>query len=98
MMAAAPDYSLVPFGPDYQTVVLPLVPELRQRVAATLPPGSSLWGGDLLNADDAAGTHLLAKCVRRSRSFPGWAGAHASCPHGSRRPLSAAPGSCARAT
>jgi len=63
MMSTPPDYSLVPFGPDYATVVLPLVPELRQRVAATLPPGTKLWGGDLLNPDDAAGTHLLAKCV-----------------------------------
>ena len=94
MMAAAPDYSLTPFGPDYATVVLPLVPELRQRIAATLPPGTTLWGGDLLNAEDAAGTHLLAKCVRRGASQV----ARLLWLRGSRRPRLAAPGFCARVT
>jgi hypothetical protein len=57
------DFNLVPLAADvYESACLPLVPELRARLASTLPAGTKLWGGELLNADDAAGTHVLAKC------------------------------------
>jgi hypothetical protein len=69
LMNAAPDFSLAPIGPPYDTV-LALVPELRSRLASTLQPGVFLWGGELLNPDDAAGTHLLAKCVLQLLSLP----------------------------
>lgn len=66
-IALPPDFSLKPFGPDYETVVVPLVPQLRQRLEGVLPAGSVLWGAELLNCEDAAGTHVLAKCVPGSR-------------------------------
>jgi len=65
-MAVPPDYSLAPIGPPYEQV-LALVSELRSRLASTLPPGAVLWGGELLNGEDAAGMHLLAKCATAQR-------------------------------
>jgi hypothetical protein len=53
---------LAPAGPDAATV-LALVPALRTALAASLPPGTLLWGADLLDADDAAGVTVLGKCV-----------------------------------
>ncbi len=62
-----PDFSLKPIGAElYDSKVLPLVPELRSRLAGVLPAGSVLWGAELLNPEDAAGTHVLAKCVART--------------------------------
>jgi hypothetical protein len=58
------DFSLVPlYAEEYESRCLPLVPELRTRLASSLPEGAVLWGAELLNPDDAAGTHVLAKCA-----------------------------------
>jgi hypothetical protein len=63
---AGPATVLPPVGPDAETV-LALVPGLRAALAQTLPPGTMLGGADLLDAEDAAGTTVLAKCVPRTR-------------------------------
>ena len=58
------DFSLVPLNAEeYASKCLPLVPELRARLAASLSEGAVLWGAELLNAEDEAGTHVLAKCA-----------------------------------
>jgi hypothetical protein len=58
---------LAPAGPDAATV-LALVPALRTALAASLPPGTLLWGTDLLDADDPAGVTVLGKCVAAPRA------------------------------
>ena len=50
--------------------VLPLVPQLRERLAATLPADTRLWGAELLNAADEAGTTVLGKCVHGRPAVP----------------------------
>ena len=58
------DFSLVPLNAEeYADKCLPLVPELRTRLAASLPEGAVLWGAELLNPEDEASTHVLAKCA-----------------------------------
>ena len=59
-----PINSLAPVG--VQTTddqLLTLVSQLRARLSDKLPPGTSLWGADLLDGSDPRSTHILAKCV-----------------------------------
>jgi hypothetical protein len=84
-LQASGNFSLVPlYADEYESKCLPLVPELRARLAGALPDGSVLWGAELLNADDAAGTHVLAKCApsRPAGKHPGGHGPNNSrgCP------------------
>lgn len=54
--------ALQPVGPP-SAEVYALVPELRAALAEALPADATLWGAQLLNADDAAGCTVLGKCV-----------------------------------
>ena len=61
------DASITPIGPP-SAEVYAVVPALRTKLAESLPPGTLLWGADLLDAEDAAGATVLGKCVAASRA------------------------------
>ena len=61
-MAAAEPLAPIGVQTSDENLIL-LVGQLRARLAATLAPGTSLWGADLLDADDPRSTHILAKCA-----------------------------------
>lgn len=58
---SADNFGMEPLGPPYESV-LALVPALRARLAAAgLPADAALWGARLLDPDDPAAEHVLAK-------------------------------------